>query len=59
MIDARTLVVFALPDARRLGFQLRMQMGGAYLDQVRLAVTILEERAAADAADASLQPASG
>lgn len=39
----RPTVVFVLPDARRVGYQLRMNLGGTYLGQVRQAVAILDE----------------
>lgn len=48
----RPTVVFVLPDARRLGFQLRMNRGGTYLEQVRQAVAILEEAHEGDVPDA-------
>ena len=46
--EAALLVTVVLPDARRLGLQLRMNHGGAYLNLVRRAVTVLQERSETD-----------
>ncbi len=41
---AGSVVVLRLGDASRIGFQLRMNLGGAYLDQLRVVVAMLLER---------------
>ena len=46
MSDSRGVVLFVLSDAARIGYQLRMNIGGLYLDQLRLAAAMLAERAA-------------
>ncbi len=51
--DPCGIVMLVLSDATRIGYQLRMNIGGRYLDQLRLVATILAEQLAttSDAAD--------